>query len=215
MPVYIIDKIKRTLTNQRVGDIADMAGAFVKSLALHTDGSIRAVSQSAGDVEQTTDLVPGKVADAAIKTAMLADSAVTGAKIAAGAVSAEKLGAGVGGMTLTRLDNIATTLTGTTKAVAITGYDLILVLCVLEVPNDQRHVAYHAVVHADYIAGLTGLDTEVPTSDALVSANHAFLVPLGGGSCKVYAGKTTDGRLRWKISSDESTSAFFRMYGMG
>ena len=61
MPVYLIDKAKRTVVGQKIADMVDMAGAYIKSIVMH-EGAIRVTSQSAAVAEVVTDLVPGKVA---------------------------------------------------------------------------------------------------------------------------------------------------------
>ena len=56
MPVYLLDKAKRTAAGQRIADAADLAGEFVRKVTRLANGNLEVVSQDSSDAINTDEL---------------------------------------------------------------------------------------------------------------------------------------------------------------
>ena len=199
MAVYVIDEVERTIQGQKVANIANIAGAFVKSLSVKANGALEAVIQNAGSAEATLELTPGKVAENSITTAMLQDDAVT----------ADKLSAGVGQLSATRIDDDSVLLVGSTRAVAIADYALVWFECELQ---DRQFATF--VIPAVRIAEFASADTDLAEGVGVKVLYHRDQRSDSNvsGACGLLVARTTNGRLRYK----ESGGAFddWRIYGI-
>ena len=196
MAVYVIDEVERTIQGQKVANIANIAGAFVKSLSVKANGALEAVIQNAGSAQVTLELVPGMVADESIATEMLQDESVTAAKLAAG----------VGGATLTRIDGNSAVLTGTTRAVSIAGYAALLFAFI-----DSIGV-WTDVWPTEWITSTVGSDAAVTGHSPEFAIYQRADAGQNPGSCKAWFGKTADGRLKYRIFGDANCEG--RIYGI-
>lgn len=233
MPVNIIDKIKRTISGQKIGDIEDLSGQFVKTVTIHTDGTIRVTSQSATDASESVDLTPGALADGivsaakladdavgtakiknlAVTTAKLADASVTTAKIPDDAVTEDKLASGVGGMSVALIGQSSPPVTPNHptrnyKKVSITGYTAVALYCQDETGGSGASITT-AFIPKLRIDGWAGTDADFPAS---ANRNRINSVIVGSDQCYATLGKAVDGSLKWSFGGNPQ--AYWRIYGI-
>ena len=155
-----------------------------------------------------------QVLNGAVTASKLGSNAVETAKIRDGAVTSAKLAAGVGGANITRIDTASTVLSGSTRAVAITGYTMLIFFCHFKASGEPADLV-NRVVPTSVIAALTGADTAIPTP---AGTNHASVARMnlnqvGNDACGIDVGKTVNGRLRYQYFGGPGHS--IEIYGIG
>ena len=187
MPVYILDKLKRTLTTQKIADMADI------------DGTATAAQLAANAVE----------------TAKIKDAAVTQAKLASGAGGPTYILLGDTGVSSSSEPGwLGSANWGSyTYAVSITGYKAILFIT----HDSGAKVSERShLVPVDWINKLAGTDSDLQASvpSARGSYREVYPVPDPNDTSDpgLLYGRTADGRLRFCAYSGPQN--WVRVYGV-